>query len=194
MDNLFFLPSTIIPDGESIVKHSVILLLVVGGILVFFAGCISTNSQDNLTAGAYPLPTTAAANNVVVPTICPVPGNTSPWIQVDPVALNHSTGEPLELSGTTNIKTGEKLRVYIVPPYRFGMVRTNVEQKCDTRDGVTSIIQRGNCSTNTWSFSDSNLTGTLSPSCPSYTIIITDINNTINGGEDEIRIVSTTDL
>jgi len=147
-------------------------------------GCISPNSHDNLTTA--PINTTSNA----IPTTCPTSGNNISWIQVDPIPLNHTAGEPLVITGTTNIKIGERLYVSILPPYRFGMVRTNVKQYCDRWEGETAVIQQGNCSVNTWSFSDSNLTRTLSPSCPAYTVIVSVTNSTINGGEDEIRIVS----
>jgi len=168
-------------------KHQALLLLLIGGLLMVCTGCISPNSHDNLTTA--PINTSSNA----IPMTCPTSGNTSSWIQVDPIALSHTAGEPLVITGTTNIKIGERLHVSILPPYRFGMVRTNVKQYCDRWEGETAVIQQGNCSVNMWSFSDSNLTRTLSPSCPAYTVIVSVTNSTINGGEDEIRIVSNSD-
>ena len=176
------------------VKDLLLIVLFVGGLLSLCTGCVSTNSHENLKEFSQNPQTVTSLTmpSGAISTECPVPGNTSLWIRVDPIALNHSIGEPLRLSGTTNIKTGEQLRVHILPPIRG--IRTREDQYCDTWEGVTSVIQRENCSVNTWFFSDSNLTRTISPSCPSYTIIITDVNNTINGGEDYIRIVRNSDL
>lgn len=157
-------------------------------------GCVSTNSHETLNdfSKNTQTVTTLPASPGTISAECPVSENISPWIQVDPIVLNHTIGEPLRLSGTTNIKTGEQLRVHILPPIRG--VRTREEQYCDSWEGETSVIQRENCSVNSWFFSDSNLTRTLSPSCPAYTIIITDANNTVNGGEGYIRIVRNSDL
>jgi hypothetical protein len=174
-------------------KHPTLLLLFIGGLLMVCTGCLSTNSHENLTMTIQTLPTTATLTmpHGVSPAVCPTSGNTSPWIQVDPIALNHTVGEPLVITGTTNIKNGEKLRVYVWPPIRG--IRTRGEQYCGSWEGETDLIQPGNCSVNTWSFSNINLTRTLPPSCPSYTVIVTDTNNTISGGEDYIRIISNTD-
>ena len=177
------------------VKHPILSLLLIGGLFISCAGCISMSSHENISIPAQTPPTTATLTmpHGVSPAVCPTSGNTSPWIQVDPIALNHTVGEPLKITGTTNIKIGERLHVYILPPYRFGSVRTNVKQYCDSWDGETDFVRQGNCSANTWSFSDNNLTRTLSPSCPAYTVIVSVTNSTINGGEDEIKIVSNTD-
>ena len=132
-------------------KHRIVGILVAGCMLLFCAGCIVPHSQESPAGNIQIPPTTATAitpPSGINETGCPVLGNAGHWIQVDPVAWNHSIGESLIVTGTTNIQAGDRLRVIILPPIRG--IRTRGEQYCDNWEGVTSIIQQGNCSTNTW--------------------------------------------
>lgn len=138
-------------------------------------GCISTNPHDNLTTSTNIPLTTASlnSNSEVRPTTCPTSGNTTPWIRLDPV-IDHVAGENFNITGTTNLKIGERLSVSIsawrpsankMSSYDFFKV-----------DGDT-IVRMGNCSMNTWSFSD----GLTTLRSASYIIIVTADNQTISG-------------
>ena len=136
-------------------------------------GCISTNSHDNLTTGTYTPLTTASlnTNSEARPTTCPTSANTTPWIRLDPVA-DHVAGENFSITGTTNLKIGERLSVSIYPYQPSPNQKRSYE--FTKIDGNTSI-RTGNCSINTWSFSD----GLTTLRSSYYIITVTADNKTI---------------
>ena len=159
-------------------KHPTLLLLFIGGLLILCTGCISTNSYDNLTTSTNTPLTTASliTNSEAVPTTCPTSANITPWIRMDPVA-DHVAGENFSITGTTNLKIGERLSVS-VSAYQPS---ANKKKSYDFFEvhGDT-IVRMGNCSTNTWSFSD----GLTTLRSASYLIVVTAENQTISGDFD----------
>jgi len=155
-------------------KHPTLLLLFIGGLLILCSGCISTNSHDNLTTNP-PLTTASLnTNSEAMPTTCPTSANTTPWIRMDPVA-DHVAGENFSITGTTNLKIGERLSVS-VSAYQPSANKKKSYDFFEVHGDAT--VRTENCSTNTWSFSD-GLT-TLRPA--SYLIIVTADNQTVSGG------------
>lgn len=159
-------------------KFPTLLLLFLGGLFILCIGCLSMNSHDNVTTGAYTPLTTASlnSNRDATPTTCPTSGNITPWIRLDPV-VDHIVGENFSITGTTNLNIGERLSVSI----SAWQPRANKKSSYDFfKVNGDAIVATGNCSMNTWSFSD-NLT-TLRPA--SYIIIITADNQTTSGAFD----------
>jgi hypothetical protein len=142
----------IIRDDETMIKCPEISLLLIGILLILCTGCISENSHDNLANSTKTTQTTAPPNssNNATLTICPTPGNTTPWIHLDPVT-DHGVGENFSIGGTTNLKAGEVLSVFITPYQPSANKKRSYEF---TEVEGNTIVMTGNCSTNTWSFSD----------------------------------------
>jgi hypothetical protein len=78
-------------------------------------------------------------------TSCPPAGNTSPYIQVDPVNDQYAA-EPFSITGTTNLPEGEELHYSI-----FAIVSTTGPVTSAKLVSGTLRVSGGNCGTNTWS-------------------------------------------
>lgn len=153
-------------------KYRELTLFFIMGLLISCVGCISTSSHDNLTIHTQTslTPVSGSTTSGVVPTVCPPLGDASPWIHLEPVA-DHIVGENFILTGTTNLKSGENLSVFIYqsPP---SPNKKMPSEFTDVRG--SAIVRTGDCYVNTWSFSD-NL-ATLRPSL--YTTQVRAMKNT----------------
>jgi hypothetical protein len=117
------------------------------------------------------------------PTVCPPLGNTSPWIHLNQVA-DHIVGEKFALRGTTNLKPGELLTVSV---YQTPVSPTKKYSSEFTEVQGHTLVKEGNCTANTWSFSE-NLT-TLRPCL--YSIYVTAENATIGANLVQFNIIDT---
>jgi hypothetical protein len=168
-------------------RFSGIILFGLCIVLILYTGCITPveNRNVSITSPATPAPATqiSVSPSFMATTLAPTPfvENSTPWIHVDPVALNHIVGDLFTLTGTTNLKSGDRVALYIYPSFAWN---------CGSMT-ETAVVSPGNGSVNTWSFSDVNLTKTLPP-CH-YIIDITDANNTVPAEEAYYNIVSKTD-
>lgn len=157
-------------------------LIIIAGLFISCIGCVSTSPRDNQTTGPHANQTSIPVSvHEVTPTECPLPGNTSQWIHLD-LVTDHFVGEKFILTGTTNLKRGERLSVFVYqsPP------RHNKKLPSEFTDvRGSAIVQQGDCNTSTWSFSD-NLT-TLRPSL--YTIYVTAENATVEANLVQFNIV-----
>lgn len=150
-----------------------VIILVFVGILVICSGCVSTPEKSNVTVS---IPATPASVSPLLtaatPTTCPPPGgNSSSWILINPVA-NHVEGDPFVITGMTSLAPGTILSVSVVQSQTMANKR-RPETYTDVRGSAT--VRQGNCTANTWAFSE-NLT-TLMPFY--YSIYVTAENETI---------------
>jgi len=123
----------------------IIFCLILLGCLLSATGCVSestvknqlSNPTDMITSILTVMPTTLVTQ---IPTECPVPGNGSYWIKIDPIN-NVSIGNPVFVSGTTNIPAGVELDFEIhndqfralphsQPPYILGKVKIPISEGC----------------------------------------------------------------
>jgi hypothetical protein len=150
-----------------------VIILVLAGILVMCTGCVSTPEKSNVPVSipVTPAPATPSLTDATSAT-CPPAGNSSPWILLDPVA-DHVVGDPFMLTGTTSLAPGTILSVSVVQSQTMANKR-RPETYTDVRGSAT--VRQGNCTANTWTFSE-NLT-TLMPFY--YSIYVTAENETID--------------
>jgi hypothetical protein len=159
---------------------AVALMLVIGAVLLA-AGCAGQPTSANTTANN----SVTVAQSILVTqpeqSTCSISGNTTPYIIINPTGT-HNAGDVFEINGTTNLKRGERLSVFVYqsppsPNKKYPSEFTDVR-------GHT-LVQQGDCTTNTWIFSD-NLT-TLRPS--QYTIDVTAENATIEANPEQFNII-----
>lgn len=133
---------------------AIIFCLILLGCLLSATGCVSestvkyqlSNTTDMITSIPTVMPTTLVTP---IPTECPVPGNGSYWIKIDPIN-NVSIGNPVFVSGTTNIPAGMDLNFLIgeqefrsSPPHSkpreiLGLVKINKTETCTNTFSIYS--------------------------------------------------------
>jgi hypothetical protein len=120
-------------------------------VLLFATGCIEQPAYGNVTAA--PDTATVSSSTAIlqpVQTQCPLSGNTTPWIIINPIS-NHYIGDVFEINGTTNLGIDEKVLVYVTGrvlsvPYP-GVAGTTYGTN------GTARIWCGNSGINFWNFS-----------------------------------------
>jgi len=163
-------------------KSFELIILLIAMALIVCAGCTSINHNDDKIPDTQTIPMTSAASTIkITPTGCPSLENSSPWIHLDRVA-DHTAGDFFVLRGTTNLETGEILSVFVFqsPPSPNKKMPSGFTEV----RGIT-VVQRGNCHGNIWSFSD-NLT-ILRPSL--YTVYVTAENATVEANLMQFNII-----
>ena len=93
----------------------VLCIMIIGVLLA--AGCLGQTSGNQatvttITVTSAPMVTTMTVAPVPAP--CPPPANRSYWIRINPI-VNVTYGNPVFISGLTNLPEGETLHVRISP-------------------------------------------------------------------------------
>jgi hypothetical protein len=162
----------IIPRCQTM-SRSMFLILVLAGFFILCTGCVSAPEKNNVTISIPAIPAMVSPSlTAATPAICPLrEGNNSPWILINPVA-DHVVGDPFVINGTTSLAPGTTLSVFVVQSQTMANKR-RPETYTNVRGSAT--VLQGNCTANTWTFSE-NLT-TLMPFY--YSIYVTAENETI---------------
>jgi hypothetical protein len=95
-------------NGKKKLIFTILLLIVCTSIC---AGCFETKT-GNQTGNVLATGTPATMITQQVSSLCPPPGNATPWIIINPIG-NHYIGDVFEINGTTNLRTEEKINVAI---------------------------------------------------------------------------------
>ena len=171
----------ILPDSRRKPESVAVVLMLVMVAVLLAAGCAGQPTSSNTTAN-YSV-TVAQSILITQPeqSTCSISGNTTPYIIINPTGT-HNARDIFEINGTTNLKRGERLSVFVYqsppsPNKKYPSEFTDVRGH--------AIVQQGDCTMNTWIFSD-NLT-TLRPSL--YTIVVTAKNATVEANLEQFNII-----
>jgi len=129
----------------------IIFCLILLGCLLSATGCVSESTVKNqlstTTDVVTSIPTVMPTTLVTpIPTECPVPGNGSYWIKINPIS-DHYIGDMFEINGTTNIGINDTLSYWTS---RVPRQSRNPSQEPVYRGIVRT--QSLDCHTNVWSF------------------------------------------